>query len=893
MDINLLQTKLNRLPLRDDLVHRERLLKKLAQGSNHRLVLVSAPAGYGKSVLISQWLESAQKPSTWLSLDTEDNELVVFVQYVVAAVQKLFPQACCSTIALLESPAPTLTMALSKSLVNELDRISSPFILVLDDYHRIHSRAVHELLSQLLKYPPRPLKLVILTRRDPPLPLKTLRVQGQMTDIRLQDLKFIRSEIVSFLERTINCRVDRAILKSLEEQLEGWAGGLRLLSLILPYQAAPDKFLGNLGGKLSTIQDYLVDEVLSLQPPALGEWLKQTAILQRFCAPLIEAVCQLSSLVCSSDLDGETFLKETIKDNLFIITLSDQSEWYRYHHLFQELLLKRLKRDYSPEAIAELHRRASEWFEAQGLIEEALHHALEAEDNIRLTQIIEEYRINEMNADRWYRLENWLQKLPEAFIQKRLPLLLCRVWILYYRYRLKEMSAIIKQVEMQHKDEALETALSAELNILKGINLFWQDPTEGCLDYFQKGLEELPETADFMKSETEIYLGLSLYILGQKQKAIRFYHDRLQQLGSTEFLFTFRLTGGLFFTYMLSGQLSQAAEAARQMKNIGEKNASLYAEMWGCYGQASTYLLTNELDQALANFSLIADRRYLMDTRPVIDSLVGLALTYQALQQPDVATETLQQIVDFAWQTKDPEMLSVAHSAQARLALLQGNLPSAIQWERSFDEVPHFPRMFCWLEVPVITQARVLVILGSEESLQAATALLQKLREGTEALHYTCQTIEIGVLQALALEKQGHRQNALAVLEPVVALAELGGVMSPFLELGCPMADLLQRLHSQDSTSYFIPHLLAAFQATPIQPTLNLQTLFEPPTQRESEILELLSQRLHDKEIAKHLGISLTTVKSHLRHLYQKLDVHNRQQAVDISRDLGLLSVGR
>ncbi|MGB5709623.1 MAG: LuxR C-terminal-related transcriptional regulator [Waterburya sp.] len=891
--MQIIQTKLKRPPLRNELVQRMRLQKYLDSGVWSSLILVSAPAGYGKSILISQWLESKNEPSAWISLDTQDSQLPQFLAYFIAAVQQMFPQACLGTQTLLWVPTPPPLSMLAGCLVNELNTIEKPFILVLDDYQLVTNPEVHELLGQLLKYLPNNLHLVIISRHDPPLPLSKLRGKGQLKEVRLKELEFTALETQQFFQQLIGLTISNSALTNLQEQMEGWAGGLHLLSLVSLSHDEPDKFLQTLKGNLASIQDYLVDEALSIQPPNLREWLKQTAILDRFCSSLVEAVCQSNSLVCSSALDGETFLNKIVKGNLFIINLSDQNEWYRYHHLFRQLLLKRLKRDYSPEAIAELHRRASEWFEAQDLIEEALHHALKAEDAIRVAQIIERHRMAEMNADRWYRLENWLQKLPEAFIQKRLSLLLCRGWIQYYRYRLKEMSAIIKQVEMQHKDEALETALSAELNILKGINCFWQGQSEDSLNFFQKGFKNLPQTADFIKSETEIYLGLTLYILGQKQKAINFYYGKLQQLSLREFLSTFRLMGGLFFTYMLSGQLSQAAETARQMKNIGEKNASLYAEMWGRYGQACTYLFTNKLESALANFSFIAERRYFMDTRPVIDSLVGLALTYQGLQQQDLAREKVKELVDFAWQTKDLNMLSIAHSAEARLALLQGDLLSAIEWERSFNEELHFPTMFCWLEVPAITQARVLVAVGSEQSLQSATKLLDELWKGTEALHYTCQMIQIGVLQVLALEKQGHRKKAFAVLKLVVTLAEPGGFMSPFLELGNPMANLLRRLYPQYNKTFFVPQLLEAFQISKLKPTGSVQTLVEPLTQREAEILEMLSQRLHDKEIAQQLRISTTTVKSHLKHIYQKLNVHNRGKAAARALELGVLPLVR
>ncbi len=866
-----------------------RLQKYLDCGVWSSLTLISAPAGYGKTILVSQWLESRNEPSAWISLDAEDNQLSQFLAYFIAAVQQMFPQACLGTQTLLWVPtSPPLSM-LASCLINELNTIETPFIIVLDDYQFIANPEVDELLGQLLKHPPCNLHLVIVTRRDPPLPLSKFRGKGQLKEVRLKELEFTPWETQQFFQLVMGLSISDQTLTNLQEKIEGWAAGLQLLSLLSLSHDDPDNFLQSLKGNLSSIQDYLVDEVLSLQPPALREWLKQTSILDRFCLSLVEAVCQSNSLVCSSAIDGETFLNKIVKNNLFIITLSDQNEWYRYHNLFQKLLRKRLKRDYSSEAIAALHRRASEWFEAQDLIEEAIYHALKAEDAIRVAQIIERQRMAEMNADRWYRLETWLNRLPETIKQQQVPLLLCQGWILFFRYRLTEISTIIEQVEIQHPDEVLEPALLAELNFFKGLLWFWQGQGDRSLESFQKGLEQLSKTAHLIRAETELYLGLNRYILGQKQKAIQFFKNRLKKVDLTEFSSTSRLIGGLLFIHSLSDNLPLALETARQLKKLGKINSNLYIETWGHYGEASALLRTHELEKSLSHFRFVADKQYYIEPVATIDALVGLALSYQLLQQPDAATETIEKTVEFAWETRDPDMLSIAHSGQARLALLQGDLLSASKWESSFHEAPHFPTMFCWLEVPAITQARVLVAIGSDESLETATELLGSLRKGTEALHYTCQTIEILVLQALALEKQGHRQEVLAVLESVVALAEPGGVMAPFIELGKPMADLLQRLEPQEPKSFFIRKLLETFQLSKLKPTVSVQTLVESLTQREAEILEMLCQRLHDKEIAKQLCISTTTVKSHLKNIYQKLDVHNRRQAVAKGQKLNLL----
>jgi LuxR family maltose regulon positive regulatory protein len=469
----LLQTKLHQPRLPRDLVVRARLVEGLNDVIDHPLALVCAPAGFGKTTLIASWLEgraagqaemAAPLPSAWLSLDESDSDLNLFLRYFIVALRTIFNDACAETLALLQAQRQPPQAVLYATFSNELDELPGEALLVLDDYHTIHGAEVHNLLGELALHWPKPLHLVLISRTSPPIPLGGLRAKGMIGEIRTRDLRFTTQETAAYLSRTQFALMSQEALPLLEERFEGWPAGLHLAALSLRSAGSQEAVLSALSGENANITGYLVDEVLTHQNPAIHAFLLKTSILDRFCASLCEAVL--------GEMDGAWDARACLdwieRAELFITPLDNRREWYRYHHLFQELLQQRLSAEVGSEQVANLHCRASAWFEAQGLLDEALHHALAGGDLDLAARQMNAGLREVLNREDRPVLERWLRLLPEEMIQQRPDLLMLRVWALQFAWRLDLQAQVVRQVEALLDAEGGAKLPVDELQLLRG-----------------------------------------------------------------------------------------------------------------------------------------------------------------------------------------------------------------------------------------------------------------------------------------------------------------------------------------------------------------------------------------------------------------------------------------
>ena len=892
-------TKLNPPLIRSDIVARPRLLEQLEQDVRRPLTLVSAPAGYGKSTLVAQWLESSSLSGVWLSLDDDNNDPRSFLAYLVAAVRRHAPRACQGSLDLMgaaELPAPA---EVANRLANELETISKPFIFVLDDYHRITNPEIHELLIEILEHPPRSLHLALLTRYDPPFPLSSMRAKGLAIEIREEDLQFSADETRTVFRDTADIDLGPDSLAKIMGGFEGWIVGLRLVCLALRHQEDPKAYLAGLSGDLGQVQEYLAEQVVSRQTPELQECLLKTSIVDRFCPSLCDALCadDREGGDPGPDLTGKEFIRTISEANLFTIDLDAGGQWLRYHHLFRQVLRHRLDNRAGPEEVLDLHRRASRWFAAEGLVDEALEHALSAEDTGYAADIIERHRVNTLNADQWPVLAGWLARLPEETVWQRPELLLGEAWLAYYRFRIPALARIAERLDVLLGEDGARPAWVGELAMFKSFLCYWQGQAQEMLTHVATAQDQLPITHDLMRADSEIYFGLAHHMVGQKDVAIEALTHRIRENPEQEGLLPTRRVITLSFIHLLSGDLKQSAIHSRQLGELAWTSSPVYITSWSMYLLGCCHLQSGDWEGAERCFRWMAENRYVAHTATVMSSLTGLALALHFMGRCDDSAATAQLLQDYAVETKDPGNLAIAESARARIELLRGQSPTPAEVETLADAASSMATSFIFLELPVVTRCRLLLGRGSREGLEEALATITALEAAAQAIHNTYQMIDLLALEAVTLARLDRGDEAIDELRRALERAAPGEWVRPFVELGLPMAELLAVCRSQGAAhSSQIDHILARFGENRHEApspgsgaSRSNRPLFEALTNRERDVLELLAERLYDKEIADRLGVTISTVKTHLRNVYQKLDVGNRRQAVMRAEDLGLL----
>ena len=702
-------------------------------------------------------------------------------------------------------------------------------------------------------------------------------------------------KLACYLKRQSGAEASETALLNLDRELEGWVVGLKLVALALRHSSDTDELLSRFHGGTREIQAYLVSEVLATLPHDVRDCLIRTAVLDRFCAPLCDVLCNQSHDVSNVLLDGKLFLQSAYKENLFMIPLDSRGEWYRYHHLFQELLQRELASRLDTQTIRALHITASLWFEKNEFIEEAIHHALEGGDELAAVEIVERYRHAQLNADNWYVIERWLEMLP-SIKEHRPNLLLARAWIAYERFQIWALPAILDRVAEHLDEQAKETALWGEFRLLQGEVFYWSGNGKQAHTCFAEARLRLSEDLPLYAGLLELQDALSLHMCGQTKQAIEALNRRVQEASNKQGVYFSRLVAGLFFVHLMSGDLHHARSAAVHLESVATAGNIQYTKAWSSYMRACTFLHRHELEQAARHFEVAVEQRYILHRIAAVESLAGLALTQELMGQWDRARQTTLLLQNFAEELSDPAYLYIAQSCKARIDVLRGDLVNASVWAGNNTEPPEFAEMFMWLEVPALCRTRVWIAQGSEESLKRACDLLEEIVTRSQSWNLVNHEIEAGALRSLALEKLGRAEEAIACLVKTLQMATPGGWVRPFLELGQPMAALMARLHQQQKISDFSHHLMSLLSSASVSterevanepdPVGISSLIQEKLTRRELSILELLAQRLQNKEIAARLFVSPETVKSHIKRLYQKLDVHNRRDAAAMARQM-------
>ena len=895
----ILRTKLYKPRVSKHHLHRQQLTARLDRWVPRPLTLVSAPAGYGKSTLLSDWLKISDLPSAWISLDENDNDFYTFLSYLLAAVQTLFPSAVENTKTLLSAPHFPPMATIAHSLINELDQIEQSFIVVLDDYHTINDKTVHGFISEILQHPPESLHLVLSSRLDPPFGLARFRARRQMGEIRIQDLRFSIKEISTFLEKEIGKPIDNTTIAALDKKIEGWVTGLRLATLSLRNRLDLNRVITDLPVDNRYLADYLRSEVLANLPDETQSYLFATAILNRFCASLCDAVCitQSGSLECQ--MGGINFLEWLKTSELFVVPLDEHGKWFRYHHLFQQLLLRRLKKQLTKEKISLFYNQASQWCADTGLIDEAIHYALAGGHTLAAAKIVEQTRHIPLNEDRWDVLKNRLDLLPHEIIQQRPGLLMARAWVLNFQFALSAVPPLIDKITALDCEDIKED-IQLEIDLFKGMFLFWEGEGESSMKLLGHVLEQIPAADSILKNEVTVYFGPASQMAGQGEAIMKIYQNRLYA-ETLEGTYTIRLQISLVFILILAGDLIKASDKARQFKEMSKRLNNQFAQAWSHYLLGIIHYHLYHRKIAIHHFAKAIENRYLLDGNANIDSYAGLILSYQASHQPEKAIQTMKQMMVFARENINSDHMHLARSIQARLWLLQGELETAVQWQETTDFSSDTGIMFLWLDVPRITQCRVLVQEGSKAGLCKAGEKLKEYLAFNQETRNTPQMIEVLLFLAMVSQKQGQISEAVTFLDRAVTLAVPGNYICAFITHLTDIADLLKNLSLQGAAEEFTRRILADFDPyetiddknkSDLDPWEINQNLDNPLSRREFEVLSHIARGLNNKSVADKLYIAPETVKKHSINIYRKFDVHNRQQAVLKAYELNLFKPG-
>ncbi|MFN2265848.1 MAG: LuxR C-terminal-related transcriptional regulator [Anaerolineales bacterium] len=889
----LIQAKLHRPPLPTDLVPRPRLTELIDSHRLPPLILISAPAGYGKSTLAKCLVEALDLPAGWLSLDEHDNDLGGFLQYFLAAVQSIFPEALQETQASLAArPQPAL-YAVTRILINELDRIEQPYILVLDDYHVIESQPIHDLLNEVLLHPPRNLHLVISTRLDPPLSLITLRASSRVIEFRTQDLRFNLDETRILFHTMLGENLDQAAIDEVDSRAEGWVTGLRLAALVMRHRIGRDSFEGELSLQNPYVTEYLVSEILAKQAASLSDCMLRTSILDRFCAELCEAICFEDGETSNrGDFNGFSFTEWLRNSNLFVIPLDDRGKWFRYHHLFRDFLQQELAQRSTPDGIARLHTAAGGWYARNGWFEEALYHLLAAKDTNKAIQLVAQRRYSMMNTTQWPRLERWLNLFSSEIVEKSPELWMLKTWLVYQRGQFAELPALIGHLDAIYENEPNQAAVSdlaGEISSLRALIAYYQGNADQAVSMAQDALNSLPPDLWIARVLARIYLSGSYLLRGDENQAYRAYYDAFkeEQLQDKQFKATLLMAACSF--YWITADLKSMAQAAKQCIALCQETGQQQILGFGSYQLGRVRYHQDRLPAAEQLFASVVSRPYLNYGIPYANSACGLALTYQALGREAKAQQVSEDAIAFLLETGNTTQLPIALALQAELALMQGRVDLASQWADKFDPVPQFSPT-PWFLSPHLTLVKVWLAQNTFSSLESAADLLDQLERYQADIHNRRFLIETLALKALLLQTKGEQSAALVKLQEALRLAQPGGFVRLFVDLGQELENLLNELEAPVDLQPYV-ELIKTALSRPKQGAIspNQDELFEPLTYRELEVLALLAERKTNKEIAFQLNITPGTVRQHTHNLYQKLEVSNRREAVTKAQEFSIL----
>ena len=870
----LLTTKLSIPPLRCDVVHRPRLIERLDEAlqPGHRLTLVSAPAGFGKTTLVAAWLrhlqttQAAARAITWLSLEEGESDPTRFFTYLVVALQVADPAIGQAVQGMLQSPQPVPPESLLSTLINDIAATSRPFVLVLDDYHLIKSLPVHQQLSFLVEHQPSQMHLVIATREDPPLPLARLRARGQVVELRQTDLQFTPEETSEFLRRAARVKLSATDVGLLHQRTEGWIVGLQLAAQSMRHPEGIQQFLESFAGSNRFVLDYLIEEVFGQQPAGIQDFLLKTSILDRFTVSLCGAVTEKR--------DCHDVMLALEQANLFTLPLDESRQWYRYHHLFADVLRHRLQTERAEE-MPGLHRRASQWYADHGFFDDAVRHALAASDWEHAARLIGRASEGMLKRGEIVTLIGWCNKLPEEIVHSQPPLSIAYAWALILASQYEPAETILDHAERSVQNEPLllggVAAAQAYLARAKGDN-------PRLIQKSEQALSLLPETDLAARSVVALNLGLAYWHAGRLEDAERVLleaQEKSQCSGNDYAL----LSAQVFLARTLAtrGKLRQAAAMCQQLLQDGGHVPILAIAH---YDLCTVHYEWNDLQKAGEHLhhgmgiSTYSGNVEFQNAGRILRAFLWLA-------QGDSAG-ALEAVEKSHALTRDfpPAVRARSAACHVRIALALGDLETAQRWGEQLADHADAHSFYRFLGL-----ARPLLLIAQGRKDVAAEQLKTCYATASQA-GWGYAVIAVRVLQSLAAESL---EGALEFLGEALRLAQPEGFIRTFADAGEPLAPLLREAALRGILPEYVGQILAAIKGGQKKVVSQASSLVEPLSERELEVLRLVVAGLSNREIAEKLVISPGTAKTHIHNLCGKLGVRNRTEAATKAKELNLV----
>ena len=873
---SILHTKLQKPNLPSDYIHQANLLKYLNEDNTRPFTLVSAGAGYGKSTLISSWLSTLTFKNCWLSIDESDNDIRTFVSYFIAAIQSQTSSLGEKANRYLFSPNVDSLDVLTHNLINDLSLLDEDILLVLDDFQYINNFDINSLISSILKYPPKNFHLVIISRTDPPIPLHKLRAANKMKDIRSSHLRLSNEDIKLFFKNNSNIKNNENIISLFNNKFEGWITGIRLLKIHLSYSNYDINKLEAFIQNNNLSETYFVEELIKHIDNKSLQFLLQTSVFLKFNSKLSDFV--LSSK--NNSFNSEIIIKELLSKNLFLINLDNTNNWYRYHHIFQNVLQAELKKTYTKQSIINIHKQASEWFIENNFYDEAFYHIKQISDTETIANFVRSYMYIPLNVNKWFVLEKWLKHIPDIIIDNCPILLTAQMWVMQHKGLYWAIPELINKVEeIKANDIKSYERIKHQLVFFEAIINFWSANIEKSIEQFDYVRKKMAIDKLGAISLSTIYYGIANQISGDSKDI---YNEIQLEISRNNLHQDYKmiLLATLIYIKLLEGDLFTAERITEQIIKLSHTINNDFYVVWGEFLMG--YIAFQQYKTtALSHFNKALKLVYLLNTHAPVDSFAAALLILKQLNKTKELEQVDSELSSFINDWNNPTYNTIAYSLKARLSIIDNDIEKASKNFKKADLTFDPKTIIFNIEVPRITHCKLLL---SKNSIDEAIIKLTEIHEFVTKTHNIPITIEVLILFAVAYYKKDNLPKAIEYLSQAIVLAEKGNFVYVFVEQAEIIKNILPRINSNNKNiNEFVSLIINTIS------NKHNNSSAEKLSNRELDIIKLLALRLSNQEIADKLFISTPTVKRHTINIYHKLGVNRRRDAVEIAKKLEII----